>query len=814
MTKHWVAPALFLAVSLSLLSCGSPSGEGGNDGRESFNKGWLFARFGAMPDGSSRSEPVGLESTDLADTAWRKLDLPHDWGIEGPFRDELPGSTGKLPWVGIGWYRKHFAVSSEDKGKRYFVDFDGAMSHAKVWLNGAYIGEWPYGYAPFRIELTPHIRFEEDNILAVRLDNPPTSSRWYPGGGLYRNVWFVKTAPVHVAYNGIFVTVPSFTQDEALVHISTEIDNQSDAPAEVTVLAEILDSEASSEGVFPSAPEATVHVPPNGTEKGHIDVTIIPPKIWDLSSPHLYQARISLRQNGRIIDSRRTTFGIRAAFFTPYNGLLLNGTRVQINGVCNHHDLGPLGAAVNERALERQIELLKEMGCNAIRTSHNPPASELLDLCDRMGMLVVDEAFDCWEQGKTPNDYNTLFKEWHEKDIRAFVRRDRNHPSVILWSAGNEVREQQNGMLMGKLRAIFRSEDPTRPVTAGCDNPEAGFNGFQDSVDVFGYNYKPHLYAKFRNTNPSKPLYGSETSSCVSTFGEYFFPISSDKSQGAMNQQVSSYNFTAPPWATIPDVEFEAEDRNPSVAGEFVWTGFDYLGEPTPYGNDPTASRSSYFGIMDLCGFKKDRFYLYQARWRPDLPMAHILPHWNWPERANQVTPAHVYTSGDSAEVFLNGRSLGGKSLKPFEYRLRWDDVHYEPGMLSVIAYKAGRIWASDTVRTTGPAVALALAADRTSVKSDGKDLAYVTVTAVDSRGDRVPTAGDLIRFSVSGAGRIAATANGDPTSHDSFQSSRCRVFHGQALLIVRSVESGKGAIHIRAESDSLRGAGMEVTVE
>jgi beta-galactosidase len=808
--KLFAAIIMLLTFSLSFVACSSPSG--GNNSRESFNKGWLFARFGAMPDGSTKDEPSGLENADFSDTSWRKLDLPHDWGIEGPFRDDLPGSTGKLPWAGIGWYRKHFMVSSGEKGMHHFIDFDGAMSHAKIWLNGKYVGEWPYGYASFRLEMTPYIRFDGDNVLAVRLDNPPNSSRWYPGGGIYRNVWLVKTAPVHVAHDGIFVTTPAVTKETAQVHVSAEIENQSDLPAEVTAHAEIIDAKTSE--AVASTPKVTVQVPSGRTAKAELEVAVAPPKLWDVSSPDLYVARVTLWQNGKVIEARDVTFGIRAALFTPFNGLLLNGNRVQINGVCNHHDLGPLGTAVNERALARQIELLKQMGCNAIRTSHNPPAPELLALCDRMGMLVLDEAFDCWEQGKTPNDYSTLFKEWHEKDIRAFVRRDRNHPSVIFWSAGNEVREQQNGVLVGKLREIFRSEDPTRPVTAGCDNPNAGFDGFQDSVDVFGYNYKPHLYAQFREANPQKALFGSETASCISSFGEYFCPVSNDKSQGAQNHQVSSYNLSAPPWATIPDTEWEGEDRNPFVAGEFVWTGFDYLGEPTPYGEDPTPSRSSYFGILDLCGFKKDRFSLYQARWRPDLPMAHLLPHWNWPERTGQVTPVHVYTSGDSAELFLNGRSLGGKSMKPFEYRLRWDDVRYEPGELRMVAYKEGRVWAADTIRTTGPAVALSLSVDRATIKADGRDLAYVTVTAIDSRGDRVPTADILVRLSVSGAGALAATANGDPTSHASFQSPECKTFHGQCLLIIRSMESTKGPIRITAASESLKGLSLELASE
>ena len=782
------------------------------NGRESINKEWRFSRYGAMPDGSTTAEPAGLESADTPDAQWRKVDLPHDWGIEGPFRDDLPGSTGKLPWVGIGWYRKHFTVSSRDKGMHFFVDFDGAMSHAKVWLNGKYLGGWPYGYASFRMEMTPEIRFDGDNVLAVRLENPLNSSRWYPGGGIYRNVWLVKTPPVHVAHDGIFVTTPGVSRTDALVHASIEIENQSAAPADVIAQAEIIDPEES--GVVAPIRRVTVQIPPGAKAKGEVGITLDKPKLWSIATPALYQLHVSLLKDDHVIESRIVTFGIRALLFTPPNGLLLNGDRVQIKGVCNHHDLGPLGTAVNVRALQRQIELLKEMGCNAIRTSHNPPAPELLDLCDRMGMLVLDEAFDCWIEGKTPNDYSTLFKEWHEKDIRAFVRRDRNHSSVVFWSAGNEVREQQNGILVGMLRRIFRSEDPTRPVTSGCDNPNAGFDGFQDSVDVFGYNYKPHLYARFREANPGKPLFGSETASCISSFGEYFFPVSDDKSKGAENWQVSSYNLSAPPWATIPDVEWEGEDRNPSVAGEFVWTGFDYLGEPTPFGDDPTPSRSSYFGIMDLCGFKKDRFYLYQARWRPDLPMAHLLPHWNWPERVGQVTPVHVYTSGDSAELFLNGRSLGTRALKQYQYRLRWDDVRYEPGELRVVAYKEGRPWATDSVRTTGPAAGLTLEADRTTIKADGHDLSYITVKAVDARGDRVPTAATAIRFSISGPGSIAATANGDPTSHDSFQSPQCKLFHGQCLLIVRGAGSSPGPIHITAESDGLESASLVVRAE
>ena len=487
---------------------------------------------------------------------------------------------------------------------------------------------------------------------------------------------------------------------------------------------------------------------------------------------------------------------------------------MRINGVCNHHDLGLLGAALSEPALERQIRLLQEMGANAIRTSHNPPAPELLALCDRLGMLVLDEAFDCWEKGKTENDYSTLFPAWHERDIRALVRRDRNHPSVVAWSAGNEVAEQADTRLISGLRAIFRQEDPTRPVTAACDNPRSGSNGFQKGVDIFGYNYKPHLYGSFRAANPALALYGSETASCISSNGEYLFPVSDDKAAGAAGGQVSSYDLYAPPWATIPDVEFEAQDRNPFVAGEFVWTGFDYLGEPTPFGEDSSRSRSSYFGILDLCGFPKDRFYLYQARWRPDLPMAHILPHWNWPDRAGKVTPVHVYTSGDAAELFLNGRSLGRKARGPYRYRLRWDSVAYEPGELRVVAYKDGKEWAAARVQTTGRAERLSLTAEREVLRGDGRDLAFVRASVVDGAGRTVPTAGHLVRFRVSGPGLIAAAGSGDPTNHRAFGSDRYEAFHGQCLVIIRSAGTQEGGeVRVTAEADGLAGGAVTIPV-
>jgi beta-galactosidase len=785
-----------------------------------FNEGWRFARFGAMPDGTERAEPPGIEQVDSDDAGWRALDLPHDWGIEGPFRADLENRTGKLPWAGIGWYRKHFLSPESDRGKRVFIDFDGAMSEARVWLNGEYVGEWPYGYSSFRLELTQHLRPGQENVIAVRLDNRPKSSRWYPGGGIYRNVRLVKTHPVHVDLWGITVATPDVSADSATVSISAAVTGADD---HTEVRHEIVEA-----GVNGSGAECLLEVRE--------------PKLWSLESPNLYTLKTLVMQNGEVVDTVETEFGIRAIEYTA-DGFFLNGKKVRMNGVCQHHDLGPLGAAVSTRALERQIEILKAMGCNAIRTAHNPPAPELLDLCDRMGMLVQVEAFDCWAKSKVANDYARFFPEWHEKDLRAMVRRDRNHPCVVMWSTGNEVREmkiQADAPLSKQLADIIRSEDATRPVTAGCNAPQAGFNGFQETVDVFGYNYKPYLYEGFRIQNPGIPLYGSETASTVSSRGEYFFPVSEDKHMGQGGYfQVSSYDLTAPPWAYRPEVEFAAQDRFPWVIGEFVWTGFDYLGEPTPYNKDKTnllnfsdpeerrrmaeeleqlggsiPSRSSYFGLVDLCGFPKDRFYLYQARWRPELPVAHILPHWNWPERIGKVTPVHLYTSGDEAELFLNGESLGRRKKGDYEYRLRWDDVVYQPGELRVVAYRNGSPWAEGIRKTTGPAARIDLSADRATLAADGHDLSFITVQVSDAEGLLVPRTRNSVEFSIEGPGEIIAVGSGDPTSHEPFQAMQRKVFNGLALVVVRSAKGRPGTIRLTAASEGLQGASIELVSE
>lgn len=803
-----------------------------------FDDGWRFMRFGLMPDGSRREEPKELEVTNFDDSGWRLLDLPHDWGIEGPFRVDLPNRTGKLPWAGIGWYRKTFHSPESDRLKRIFVDFDGAMSNCSVWLNGQFVGKWPYGYASFQLELTGKIRVGEDNVIAVRLDNKPDSSRWYPGGGIYRHVRLVKTAPVHVAHWGTFATTPQVTASNATERIVTIISNQSDADADVVVKHRIFGPGSTSNLV---AQWSSDKVEVDAGSKVEIDASlhVTSPRLWDLKTPDLYEVQTTVMQNGIEVDTYKTRIGIRAIEFTADKGFFLNGESVKLNGVCMHHDLGPLGTAVNTRALERQIEILQSMGCNAIRTSHNPPAPELVELCDRMGMLLLVEAFDCWTKGKTENDYGRHFLLWHRKDLSSMVRHYRNDPSVIMWSTGNEIREQGRlwHFISRRLTRIVKQNDPTRPVTAGCNVPEAGFNGFQKTVDVFGYNYKPQLYSEFRKQHPSEPLYGSETASCISSRGEYFFPVDKGPDKGCYWFQVSSYDLYAPKHACPPAEEFEAQDRNPSVCGEFVWTGFDYLGEPNPYDRDrldhlgfldeadhenmqrwidslggKPPSRSSYFGIVDLCGFPKDRYFLYQARWRPELPMAHILPHWNWPERVGQVTPVHVYTSGDEAELFLNGESLGRKRKGPYEYRLRWDNVVYQPGELRVIAYKDGKVWAEECVKTTGAAAVIDLSSDRSIIGADGSDLAFVTVKVVDGDGLVVPRADNLVEFTITGPGDIIAVGNGNPVSHEPFVATKRKAFNGLALAVIRSRKGEAGSILLRAKSDGLQGSEITVT--
>ena len=615
------------------------------------------------------------------------------------------------------------------------------------------------------------------------------------------------------------------------------MDNATAAAANAEVETFITPASGNVDTSQTSGPAPLV-VPSGGSATVTREITVPSPKLWSIESPNLYVARTTVKVGGQLVDTYHTTFGFRTIEFTARDGFKLNGKRVEIRGTCNHHDLGALGAAFNERALERQLEILKEMGCNSLRTSHNPPAPELLALADRMGFLVWDEAFDCWAKGKKANDYNKLYAEWHEKDLLALVRRDRNHPSVIIWSIGNEVHEQQDVKMTKHLADIMRSADPTRPVSNGYNSPDPGrASGAVQGLDLMGVNYFFSNQDKW-DQDPryaNMPTIGSETSSCVSTRGEYFFGTN------RQNWQISSYDQDRPGWGCTPDQQFKWLAQWPHLLGEYVWTGFDYLGEPTPYQSDETnllnfrndpakraemerelqkmwetkpPSRSSYFGIIDLAGFPKDRYYSYQAQWRPELPMAHILPHWNWPDRVGQNVPVHVYTSGDEAELFLNGQSLGRKQKRPKEdFRLVWDKVDYQPGELKVVAYKQGKPWADKSVKTTGAASALALAPDRPAIRADKTDLCFVTLRVTDKDGLTVPRTHHPVEFSVDGPGEIIATDNGDPTSFESFQSNKRKAFNGLALAIVRAKPGAKEAITVKATSAGLKQAATTITI-
>ena len=746
---------------------------------------------------------------------WETVTVPHDWAIKGPFDKEIDkqivaivqnkenvatektGRTGALPYIGVGWYRKSFTLPAFKDGKKALLIFDGAMSEAQVFINGQKVGDWAYGYSYFYFDITKFIKEGQENILAVRLENHPESSRWYPGAGLYRKVEIIVKDKVNFEQWGTFITNPIITEKVAKVKLNSVVNGD-----DIRVVTEIKNVDGKVVGSNASQEKIGTEVEQN--------IAISAPNLWTPETPYLYTANLKLYQGGQLKDAQTIRFGIRDIAYKAGKGFLLNGEVTKFKGVCLHHDLGPIGAAVNKAALRRQLVILKEMGCNAIRSSHNMPSHEQLELCDEMGFLFLAESFDEWAKPKVKNGYNRFFNEWAEKDVENLVRATRNHPCIVMWSSGNEVPDQWGsiGVKRAKwLQDIFHREDPTRLVTVGMDQVNATMaNGFGAIMDIPGLNYRLHLYEEAYEKFPQGMILGSETASTVSSRGIYKFPVGEFKDKKYDDFQSSSYDLEACPWSNVPDDDFVLQDDKPWVIGEFVWTGFDYLGEPTPY-DVAWPARSSYFGICDLAGLPKDRYYLYRSRWNTTDETLHILPHWNWENRVGETTPVFVYTNYESAELFVNGKSQGiqkkNRQSNQHRYRLMWMDVKYEPGTIKVVAFdKNDNPVAEKEVHTAGDPHHLELSADRAVISADGNDLSFITVTVVDKNGNHCPNASNQLNFNVLGNGKFRAVCNGDATSLEMFHLPTMKTFSGKLVVLLQaSKESGEIKLEVKGHN-------------
>ena len=804
-------------------------------------KNWKFTR--------EDSRDFSEDSYD--DSRWQAVTVPHDWAIYGPFSPqndmqqvaiaqdgqtqamEHAGRTGGLPFVGVGWYRTRFEVPQFKEGRRATVLFDGAMSHAKVYVNGQEVGCWPYGYNSFHFDITKYLRPGQKNTLAVRLENLPESSRWYPGAGLYRNVHIIVTEDAHIPVWGTYVTTPTVRKEFAKVNVRTKVVLPEGADANKYSVKTSIWNPNQQKITEMSLPLSQIKYSENTLTQEFI---IQKPTLWSVDMPALYVAETRLYEGSTLKDIYTTDFGIRSIEIVPDKGLFVNGEKTVFKGVCNHHDLGPLGAAVNEAAIRRQIRIMKDMGCNAIRTSHNMPAPELVKACDEMGMMLMLESFDEWNKAKCANGYNLMFDEWVEKDLINLVRHYRNNPSVVLWCIGNEIPNQWTEgdcKITKRLQDICHREDPSRMVTQGMDAPDAVVNNnFAAVMDVVGFNYRPSKYPTSYQKLPQRIILGSETASTVSSRGIYKFPVERKAMAKYDDHQSSSYDVEHCSWSNLPEDDFIQHEDLPYCIGEFVWTGFDYLGEPTPYYTD-WPSHSSLFGIVDLAGIPKDRFYLYRSHWNKEVETLHILPHWNWKGREGKTTPVFVYTNYPSAELFINGKSQGKRSKdlsvgidssyteaaqKNFErqkrYRLMWMDTKYEPGTVKVVAYdKDGKAVAEKEIRTAGKPHHIELSADRTRLNADGKDLSFINVRVVDKNGTLCPDETRQIQFKVRGAGTYRAAANGNSASLELFHLPQMKLFSGQLTAIVQTTEEA-GKIVFEASASGVKGATIELKSE
>lgn len=804
----------------------------------SFNEGWLFS----LTDDSRAARP------EFVDSAWRKLNLPHDWAIEGDFSQDNPSGTGggALPG-GVGWYRKTFVAENKDKGKHFRIEFDGVYMNSEVFINGTCLGKRPYGYISFSYDLTPYLKWGEKNVIAVRVDNAEQpNSRWYSGCGIYRNVWLLKTGDVRVAEWGIYVTTENVDGQGASLNLVTTLENAGKENADVTVRSVLKDAEGKE--------VAQVESPANVVAEESAEIAqklkVTSPQLWDVEHPYLYSLVTEVVKGGQCVDRYVTPVGIRTFSFDAAKGFVLNGKPTKINGVCMHHDLGCLGAAVNVRAMERQLQMLKEMGCNGIRCSHNPPAPEWLDLCDRMGFIVMDEAFDMWRKKKTAYDYSLYFNEWHERDLHDFILRDRNHPSVFMWSIGNEVLEQWsdaqadtlsleeanlilnfghsadmlakegevsvNSLLTKKLADFVKALDPTRPVTAGCNEPNPANHLFRSgALDIIGYNYHNVNIPDVPRNFPGKPFIITESNSALMTRGYYRMPSDEmfiwperwDKPFYDATFACSSYDNCHTPWGNTHEENLLLTKKNDFISGQYVWTGFDYIGEPTPYG---WPARSSYLGIIDLAGFPKDVYYLYQSEWS-NKQVLHLFPHWNWTV-GQDVDMWCYYNQADEVELFVNGKSQGVKTKDENHLHVVWR-VKYEPGSVKVVARKDGKIVGEKEIRTAGEPKKIRLTPDRNTLNADGKDLSFVTVEIVDAEGNLCPLADNLVHFEVEGNLFIAGVDNGSQTSMERFKDNKRKAFNGKCLVVLQN-DGKTGAARLKAVAEGLEDAVVEIVSE
>ena len=796
-------------------------------------RGWRF----------TREDSAEFTTPNYDDKAWQEVTVPHDWAIYGPFsihndrqnvaitQDgqkeamEHAGRTGGLPFVGVGWYRLNFEAPTFEEGKRATLIFDGAMSHARVYINGIEVGYWPYGYNSFHFDITPYIKAGEVNTLAVRLENEPESSRWYPGAGLYRNVHLVVTEDTYVPVWGTQLTTPTITKEWAKVELRTKIVTPMGADKSAfRIVTDIVDPS----GNIVASNEA--HISRYDSELFEQAFDVANPELWSVDTPVLYTAQSKIYAGETLKDEYSTRFGIRTLVIVPEEGMYINGELTKFKGVCNHHDLGPLGAAVNDAAIRRQIRIMKDMGCNAIRTSHNMPAPELVEACDEMGMMLMLETFDEWKTPKLANGYHKHFDEWAERDMVNLIHHYRNNPSVVMWCIGNEVPDQGDKMWGPKLsrflQDICHREDPTRYVTQGMDQPQnVVYNNMAAVMDVAGFNYRPFYYGNNYQALPQQIILGTETASTVSSRGVYKFPVERRSMATYDDHQSSSYDVEHCGWSNLPEDDWMWHEDYACCIGEFVWTGFDYLGEPTPYYTN-WPSHSSLFGIVDLAGLPKDRYYLYRSHWNREQETLHILPHWTWQGMEGENVPIFVYTNYPSAELFINGVSQGirtkdssitlentwneeaEKALKrQSRYRLMWMDTKYEPGTVKVVAYnERGEAVAEREMKTAGKPHHIELSVDRATIEANGKDLAFVTVSVVDKDGNLCPAAENLIEFSVSGAGHYRAGANGNPVSLEPFHEPKMKVFSGMMTAIVESNDT-PGTITLTARSKGLKSA-------